>query len=75
MKEERQRILKLVEEGKLTVDEALNLLELLEKGAQTIDQKQDEIVHELSTVVHFEESRIVAMSFCEPRSCIGRLSS
>ena len=21
------------------------------------------------------ESRIVAMSFCEPRSCIGRLSS
>jgi DUF4097 and DUF4098 domain-containing protein YvlB len=57
VKEERIRILKLVEEGKLTVDEALNLLELLEKGAQTIDQKQDEIVHELSTVVHFEEAK------------------
>ena len=25
--------------------------------------------------IQIETSRIVAMSFCEPRSCIGRLSS
>lgn len=31
MKEERKRILKMVEDGKLTVDEALTLLEQLEK--------------------------------------------
>lgn len=57
MKEERKRILKLVEEGKLTVDEALNLFELMDKGEQTYEQKQDEIVHELSTAVHFEEQK------------------
>ena len=34
MKEERKRILKMVEEGKLKVDEALSLLEELEKAQQ-----------------------------------------
>ena len=28
-----------------------------------------------SLIIENPESRIVAMSFCEPRSCIGRLSS
>ena len=35
-------------------------------------------VNELSFTIPYEidsQSRIVAMSFCEPRSCIGRLSS
>jgi DUF4097 and DUF4098 domain-containing protein YvlB len=57
VKEERKRILKLVEEGKLTVEEALNLLELLETGSQTFEQKQDDIVHELSNAVHFDEAK------------------
>ena len=38
-----------------------------------------EKIHKLAIEVSEErvnaESRIVAMSFCEPRSCIGRLSS
>ena len=29
----------------------------------------------LRGTILFPQSRIVAMSFCEPRSCIGRLSS
>lgn len=57
MKEERKRILKLVEEGKLTVEEALSLLENLEKATQTAEQKEAEIVNELSTAVKFEEAR------------------
>ena len=57
MKEERKRILKLVEEGKLTVDEALSLLENLEKASQTAEQKEAEIVKELSTAVKFEEAQ------------------
>ncbi|MGG5252020.1 DUF4097 family beta strand repeat-containing protein [Neobacillus sp. SM06] len=57
MKEERMRILKLVEEGKLSVDEALSLLENLEKASQTAEQKEAEIVNELSTAVKFEEAQ------------------
>ncbi|XJZ26906.1 DUF4097 family beta strand repeat-containing protein [Bacillota bacterium Lsc_1132] len=57
MKEERKRILKMVEEGKLTVDEALILMENLEKASQTAEQKEAEIVNELSTAVKFEEAR------------------
>lgn len=57
MKEERKRILKMVEDGKLTVDEALSLLENLEKASQTAQQKEAEIVNELSTAVKFEESK------------------
>lgn len=57
MKEERKRILKMVEEGKLTVDEALSLLEELEKAKQTMEQKQEQIIHELSTAVSFEEAK------------------
>jgi DUF4097 and DUF4098 domain-containing protein YvlB len=57
MKEERKRILKMVEEGKLTVDEALTLLEELEKAQQTVEQKQEQIINELSTAVRFEEAK------------------
>ncbi|OIK16375.1 DUF4097 domain-containing protein [Bacillus sp. MUM 116] len=57
MKEERKRILKMVEEGKLKVDEALSLLEELEKAQQTMEQKQEQIVNELSTAIKFEEAQ------------------
>lgn len=57
MKEERKRILKMVEEGKLTVDEALTLLEELEKASATFEQKHQQIVQELSTAVKFEEAK------------------
>ena len=40
MKEERIRILKMVEEGKLKVEEAITLLEELQKAQQTMEQKQ-----------------------------------
>ncbi|WP_223592113.1 DUF4097 family beta strand repeat-containing protein [Neobacillus bataviensis] len=57
MTEERKRILKMVEEGKLSVDEALTLLEELEKAKQTMEQKQEQIITELSTAVQFEEAK------------------
>jgi DUF4097 and DUF4098 domain-containing protein YvlB len=57
MKEEKKRILKMVEEGKLTVDEAVTLLDELEKAQQTMEQKQEQIVNELSTAVNFEETK------------------
>jgi DUF4097 and DUF4098 domain-containing protein YvlB len=53
MKEERKRILKMVEEGKLTVDEALTLLD----GIQKAEKKPEEIAGELSTAVKFEEAK------------------
>src|SRR6478609_3216178 len=57
MKEEKKRILKMVEEGKLTVDEAITLLDELEKAQHTMEQKQAQIVNELSTAVNFEETK------------------
>lgn len=57
MKEERKRILKMVKEGKLTVDEALTLLEGLEKSTKTMEEKQEQLVNELSTVVMFKEEQ------------------
>lgn len=57
MKEERKRILDMVQEGKLTVDEALILLEELEKSSKVIEEKHEKLVNDLSTVVHFEESK------------------
>ncbi|MFH7818549.1 DUF4097 family beta strand repeat-containing protein [Neobacillus thermocopriae] len=57
MKEERKRILKMVEEGKLTVNEALTLLEELDKAQKTMDQKQEQIINDLSHTVHFEEAK------------------
>lgn len=57
MQEERKRVLKLVEEGKISVDEALALLDELEKSQKTVEKKQEELVNELSTVVKFEEGK------------------
>lgn len=57
MQEERKRILKMVEDGKLSVDEALTLLEELEKASKTAEEKQEDIVKDLSTAVHFEEAK------------------
>lgn len=53
MKEERKRILKLVEEGKMTVDEALFLIEQLEQGKT----QQQEKSTALSTDVKLEEAK------------------
>lgn len=53
MKEERKRILKLVEEGKMTVDEALFLIEQMEQGNAQSQEKSTA----LSTDVKFEESK------------------
>ncbi|HAQ07860.1 MAG TPA: DUF4097 domain-containing protein [Bacillus bacterium] len=53
MKEERKRILKLVEDGKITVDEALFLIEELEKGGAKTEEKTTA----LSTNVKFEEAK------------------
>ncbi|MGG7620648.1 DUF4097 family beta strand repeat-containing protein [Bacillus coreaensis] len=57
MKEERKRILQMVEEGKLKVDEALLLLEELEKSNTSMEEKQQKLYNELSTVVNFEEGK------------------
>lgn len=53
MKEERKRILKLVEEGKMTVEEALFLIEQLEQGKTQNQEKSTA----LSTNVNFEEAK------------------
>ncbi|KAA9018015.1 DUF4097 family beta strand repeat-containing protein [Niallia endozanthoxylica] len=55
MKEQRKRILQMVEEGKLTVDEALTLLERLEQSTKEMEAKQKQLVTELSTVVQSDE--------------------
>ena len=39
MKEERKRILKMVEQGTLTVDEALTLIEELDKTSKVNEEK------------------------------------
>lgn len=57
MQEERIRILKMVEEGKLSAEEALSLLNELEQSQQAIEKKQEELVNELSTVVKFDEGK------------------
>lgn len=57
MNEERKRILKMVEEGKLTAEEAFDMLSELEKSAQTVEEKQADIINELSTAVKFDEAK------------------
>ncbi|MEW9109642.1 DUF4097 family beta strand repeat-containing protein [Cytobacillus gottheilii] len=57
MQEERKRILKMVEDGKLKVDEALILLEELEKSSKTAQEKEQNMFPELSNKVHFEEAK------------------
>ncbi|MGJ7920229.1 DUF4097 family beta strand repeat-containing protein [Neobacillus sp. LXY-4] len=57
MQEERKRILKMVEEGKISAEEALTLLNDLENLEQEKEKKQEALVNELSTVVQFEEGK------------------
>lgn len=57
MKDEKKRILNMVEEGKLTVDEALTLLEELEKSSKSGEEKKKEIIGELSTIVNEGEEK------------------
>ncbi|MBM4760834.1 DUF4097 domain-containing protein [Bacillus sp. B15-48] len=55
MKEERKKILKLVEDGKLAVDEALFLIEELEKKHDSMEEKKANLITELSTTVKSEQ--------------------
>ncbi|MDQ0157044.1 DUF4097 family beta strand repeat-containing protein [Robertmurraya andreesenii] len=57
MQEERKRILNLVKEGKLTVNEALVLLEGLDDSEESMKKKKEALFGELSTTVHFEEAK------------------
>ncbi|MGG0719952.1 DUF4097 domain-containing protein [Robertmurraya massiliosenegalensis] len=56
MQEERKRILNMVQEGKLTVNEALVLLEGLD-AAESKQKSKEELFGELSTSVKFEEAK------------------
>ncbi|MFS0783632.1 DUF4097 family beta strand repeat-containing protein [Bacillus sp. 1P06AnD] len=55
MNEEKKRILKLVEEGKITSSEALTLLELLEQEQKQTEHKEKEIMNDVSTFVILDE--------------------
>ena len=55
MGDEKKRVLKLVEEGKITASEALALLELLEKEQEQKNVKEKEIIHELANVVNLDD--------------------
>lgn len=57
MQEERKQILKMIEEGKLTADQALALLQELEKSQESMKQKEEALLNELSTVVKYEEGK------------------
>lgn len=54
MKEERKRILAMVEEGKLSVDEALFLIEELDKKEKNMEDKKEALLTELSPTVKNE---------------------
>jgi DUF4097 and DUF4098 domain-containing protein YvlB len=53
--EERKRILKMIEEGKLSADEAMALLQKLEEDYKEMEEKQESFVTELSTQVNWNE--------------------
>lgn len=57
MKEQRKRILKMVEQGKLSVDEALTLIEELDKSSKIMEEKQEQLVTALSTEVEPGEQK------------------
>ncbi|MBD8071476.1 DUF4097 family beta strand repeat-containing protein [Bacillus sp. PS06] len=57
MIEERKRILKLVEEGNLSANEALTLLEALEDQKKGTTNEPEQMAHELSTMVDYEEQQ------------------
>lgn len=57
MQDERKRILNMVKEGKLTIDEALTLFDELDKTKDTMKKKEEAMIQELSTVVDFEDTK------------------
>lgn len=57
MQNERKRILKLVEDGKITVEEALSLMEMLDGESKSAEGKKEDMIKELSTNVKFEEAK------------------
>ena len=73
MKEERKRILNMVQEGKLTVDEALILIEELEKSSKVMEEKHEQLVGDLSTFVQFEESKKEKSSHDQHQSTKDRI--
>ncbi|PLT29011.1 DUF4097 family beta strand repeat-containing protein [Peribacillus deserti] len=56
MKEERIRILEMIEQGKLTAAEALTLLEQLEKADAQVAAKQKDMINELSPAASSHQS-------------------
>lgn len=57
MEEQRRRILKMVKEGRLNVDEALVLLDELTATNDSMKKKEEELYGELSTSFKFEEAK------------------
>ncbi|MCU9612931.1 DUF4097 family beta strand repeat-containing protein [Caldibacillus lycopersici] len=57
MKEERARILEMVKNGKITIDEAETLLDALENINEAKEQKEKQIEKELSPIVQFEQKQ------------------
>lgn len=57
MEQERKRILNMVQEGKLTVDEALVLLDELGKSSESMKKKEEQLYGELSTMVKSEGAK------------------
>ncbi|WP_028393577.1 DUF4097 family beta strand repeat-containing protein [Bacillus cihuensis] len=51
MNEEKKRILQMVQDGKLSTDEALKILEELDQASKESEKKEQVLVNELSTVV------------------------
>ncbi|HZH60946.1 MAG TPA: DUF4097 domain-containing protein [Metabacillus sp.] len=67
MKEQRKRILRLVEEGKLSADEALSLIEALEKEETVKEEK----ITALSTEVFGEKTAYTDHESAEHKQSIG----
>ncbi|MGD6903101.1 DUF4097 family beta strand repeat-containing protein [Bacillus infantis] len=57
MKDERKRILKMVEDGSLRAEEALLLLEELEKASKTMEKKEEKLHSEWGSQTFFEEAK------------------
>lgn len=57
MEEERKKILNMVKEGKLTIEEALVLLDELGNQSEAAKKKEEALVNELSTVVKADEGK------------------
>jgi len=51
MQEERKKILEMIQDGKLSAEEAMGLLEELDKASQESEAKEQKLQNELSTVV------------------------